>query len=307
MTPCDTRRLACPETHRPSSRPGGALTKQPFVSPSWQRARPNVCVLYVFGQRHDSEPDTGKQGRPEGGRTFAALHRRARAEEEQLLTRYRELGVELEAVEERLGKIRAFVELFSQYTRPAAGQPLAKDLANMTIADASAAILRSLGGEARLTELIKTLRSVGKLPTSTRGAYSTLVQTLKRYPKIFEKTRAGVWKLVDEAPVAGDPGRPGPFVYSTPLSVGEFIVDGQAVPGHVLYKVGSGKSGAIYGFNPSQLVRMPPPLKVATVESFRAAMEAIKVKTTKNTAVNVSPDEAAKTNEEANGSPDPPD
>ncbi|HVS05501.1 MAG TPA: hypothetical protein VHK65_04965 [Candidatus Dormibacteraeota bacterium] len=142
---------------------------------------------------------------------------RARADEEQLGQRMRELELELTAVEERLSKIRAFIELFSQYARPAdASQPPPKDLANMTIADASAAILRSLGGEARLTELIKTLRRAGKLPTNSRGAYATLVQTLKRYPKRFERERAGVWKLVEDVEVTADSSREGQYTLRFP-------------------------------------------------------------------------------------------
>ena len=66
-TPCRTRKLPAKETHRPWSPLGGALTKRPFVGPSWARANP----IHMRGQeplirRGDSEPEA--KANPRKGR-----------------------------------------------------------------------------------------------------------------------------------------------------------------------------------------------------------------------------------------------
>ena len=267
------------------------------------------------------------------------LLRRARAEEEQLITRYRELGVELQAVDERLNKIRAFLELLNQYTRPPAGQPLAKDLANMTIADASAAVLRSLGGEARLTDIIKTLRRVGKLPESTRGAYSTLVQTLKRYPKRFDKTRAGVWRLVEEPQVPAPSGERSLHIFPSDVArVREWFQATEAarhqaedvLKHQVVWHAGSGKSGGVYGFQvpdfgtPPSATEAADALRAAgdavrpvaddlrpaadavrsVADALRPALDALRASAVSEKAVNVSQDDVAQEDHGTDGSPD---
>jgi len=75
LAPLATSAACLPETHRPASRLEGAY-RTGVPQPIWESSHP----LYACGQGHfvrtgDSKPDGAKQAHPEGGRTFAALHR----------------------------------------------------------------------------------------------------------------------------------------------------------------------------------------------------------------------------------------
>ena len=71
-------------------------------------------------------------------------------------------------------------------------------LKDMTIADACESIMRAQGGEANVTMLVRTLSQAGKLKES-RGAYGTIVNTLKRFPNRFHKAKPGQWRLVQHS------------------------------------------------------------------------------------------------------------
>ncbi len=78
------------------------------------------------------------------------------------------------------------------------------DLRKLTIADASAQVMRSRAGPVAIKELLPVLRSAGKLGNSKNG-YNVVATILQRHsPSRFEKVSPGIWqlsnKLLSETP-----------------------------------------------------------------------------------------------------------
>ncbi len=71
------------------------------------------------------------------------------------------------------------------------------ELVQMTIADASAALMREAGGAARVTDIVRRLRVSGKTKAKGTGAYATVIKTLQRNPERFYRVDTGKWGLME--------------------------------------------------------------------------------------------------------------
>jgi hypothetical protein len=104
-----------------------------------------------------------------------------------------------------IDRVNAALEVYREFTGMPSAEPprdqatlVTGDLKDMTIADACELIMQAQGGQADVTMLLRTLVQVGKVGTA-RGAYGTIVNTLKRFPNRFFKVKPGRWGLVQHA------------------------------------------------------------------------------------------------------------
>lgn len=104
---------------------------------------------------------------------------------------------------DEMAHIKAAIDVYSRLMGVATAEPLhnqvpllADDLRQMTIAHGCEAIMRSQGGEADVTMLLRTLQQVEKVSKS-RGSYGTIVRSLSRSGDRFYKVRPGRWGLTE--------------------------------------------------------------------------------------------------------------
>lgn len=67
----------------------------------------------------------------------------------------------------------------------------------MTIAQAIKAYLRSVGGTAKVLDIRAELERARLLKGKKESRYGTLIQTMQRHERTFEKAGRGVWRLID--------------------------------------------------------------------------------------------------------------
>lgn len=137
---------------------------------------------------------------------------KAQRDVERLQARQQGLQDELDRVREELRDVQAFIDLYHRYSRvetqPEPGQLPLANIAAMTIADATEAILRARRAPTKMTDIISALRRGGKIRGDSRAAYGTVFKALKNHPERFEKTSTpGVWKLKDRESPAQVNGR----------------------------------------------------------------------------------------------------
>jgi hypothetical protein len=124
---------------------------------------------------------------------------------EDLGLRETELQQQLEAITEERTRYEAAWRVYQEEMKdqagaepvPAPGRLGDDTLAGMTIADASAAILREAGGEMKLTDLIRRLRHAGTTKAKGTSAYSSVLKTMQRSSDRFYQIRRGQWGLVE--------------------------------------------------------------------------------------------------------------
>lgn len=137
----------------------------------------------------------------------------AQADEADTERRIAELEREAAAVVERLTheqghlrEISAFVKMYAKYAgRPIPGEkPLVPtDLGRLSIADAAEEVIRSMGGEARVMDVLPVLVKAGKLPGKPESRYGIFVGALKRHPDRFQKSRPGTWRIKESVTSEG--------------------------------------------------------------------------------------------------------
>lgn len=95
---------------------------------------------------------------------------------------------------QKLARLETALAVLSDYetNAPSHGQ---NPYRNLSIADAVTKYLVSVGGRARMTDIRDEMRTFGVLRGQEGGHYGTLVQTLKRNDKRFERTATGMWRL----------------------------------------------------------------------------------------------------------------
>jgi hypothetical protein len=132
--------------------------------------------------------------------------RQLREQRNHLAHTQRGIQQQLESVDGQMRQVVAAVQLYRRLMNlespePPREQPplVSVDLANMTIADGCEAIMRAQGGQAPVIALVKALQQAGKISSSSRGNYGTIVRTMSRFPDRFAKAKPGVWRLVDDA------------------------------------------------------------------------------------------------------------
>jgi hypothetical protein len=140
-----------------------------------------------------------------------AIVAQAKADRERHEKRIAELENELEHERGAAADIEAFLRMYARYTQlngqmtSPTSSSFRQEFDGVTIADAAAIILERKGGQGRATDIIDALRLGGKLKGKRGTHYGTVVQTMQRHDKRFEKVGTGVWRLIGSASMAADP------------------------------------------------------------------------------------------------------
>ena len=106
-------------------------------------------------------------------------------------------------LQRQLGEAQAAVDRWDDFLtmlREVAEFPLIADepadFADLTVAQAAERVLRRLGGEAALSDIMDALFDIKKFTGKRQSAYGTLVGAMDRHGETFEKVRRGYWSLV---------------------------------------------------------------------------------------------------------------
>ena len=116
--------------------------------------------------------------------------------------RERDLRSQLEALAQERGHYETALSVWTKEMQngaaPATSEPVYDDeLQNLSVAEAATVVMRRFGGQVRVANLARMLRTVGVTKAKGAGAYSTVLKTLQRKVDIFYEIETGQWGLVE--------------------------------------------------------------------------------------------------------------